>query len=88
MSIKEISNDITTLLGGAGLAMLIGILLCFAFYQLAMRLYYMSVGVPTAQILESNRVMTWAAIVGLTVVISLAGIMAFAKDVLTGIINK
>ena len=86
MTFKALLNEITVLIGGIGLTLLISVLLCFVLYQLAMRLYYMS-NAPSESDLTSNKNMMIGGITALTVVVSIAGIMSFAKDVLTGIIK-
>ena len=89
MSFKDLLNQITVLIGGIGLTLLISVLLCFVLYQLAMRLYYMSSAAssPSEADLTSNKNMIIGGIAALTVVVSIAGIMSFAKDILTGIIK-
>lgn len=85
---KEIIDDITNALGTYFLAFMISVLLVFVFWQLLVRMYYMSTGSPSATELKSNSNMIFGGIIALLVITSIAGIMAFANDVLTGIIKK
>ena len=87
MTLKTLLEEITSTLGTVGITFLISVLLVIVFYSLAMRLYYMSTGSPSESTLKSNNTMIIASIMGLAVVVSIAGIMSFAKDILTGIIN-
>ena len=87
MSIKEFSNQVTTFMGTVLLTALVSILFGFIFWQLAMRLYYMSVKTPGEAELTSNKNMVIGGLWALFIVVSIAGIIAFANQVLTGIIN-
>ncbi len=86
MTFKALLNEMTELIGGIGLGLLISMLLCFVLYQLAIRLFYMS-HAPSEANLASNKNMIIGGIAALTVVVSIAGIMSFAKEILTGIIK-
>ena len=87
MTLKTLLEEITSTLGTVGITFLISVLLVIVFYSLAMRLYYMSTGSSSESTLKSNNTMIIASIMGLAVVVSIAGIMSFAKDILTGIIK-
>ena len=84
---KDIINEITNALGSYFLAFMISVLLVFVFWQLLLRMYYMSTGSPGPTELKSNSNMIFGGLLALVIVISIAGIMAFANDVLTGIIK-
>lgn len=87
MTLKTLLEEMTSTLGTVGIAFFISVLLCIAFYSLGLRMYYMSVGAPSEASLTSNKNMIIASIMALAVIVSIAGIMAFAKDTLTGIIK-
>ncbi len=85
---KEIIDEITNALGTYFLAFMIAMLLAFVFWQLFLRMYYMSTATAGPTELKSNTNMIWGGILALFIVVSIAGIMAFANDVLTGIIKQ
>lgn len=84
---KEIIDEITNALGTYFLAFMIAMLLAFVFWQLFLRMYYMSTASVGPTELKSNTNMIWGGILALLIVVSIAGIMAFANEVLTGIIK-
>ncbi len=87
MTLKTLLEEITSTLGTVGIAFFISVLLGIVFYSLGLRMYYMSVGTPSEATLKSNNTMIIGSIMALAVVVSISGIMLFAKDILTGIIK-
>lgn len=86
MTIRTLFEDMTGFVGGVLMVTIISVLLIVIFMQMVKRYNNIASG-ASAESMKHDKDVIIYGVIALTVVVSIAGIMAFANDILTGIIR-